>query len=53
MLRARAQEGQVDCGENQEKSVLLRSVGDSVSALSSLGAQWMLGRKKVVGIDMD
>ena len=52
MLRAQAQDGQVDCGENQEKSVLFRLVGDSVTALSNLGAQWMLGGKKVAGIDM-
>jgi len=52
VLRAQAQDGQVDCGENQEKSVLFRLVGDSVTALSNLGAQWMLGGKKVAGIDM-
>ena len=45
-------EGQVDGGENQEKSVLFRLVGDSVTALSNLGAQWMLGGKKVAGIDI-
>lgn len=53
MLRAQTQEGQVDCVENREKSVLFRLVGDSVTALSNLGAQWMHGGKKVAGIDMD
>lgn len=53
VLRAQTQEGQVDRVENQEKSVLFRLVGDSVTALSNLGAQWMHGGKKVAGIDMD
>ena len=53
VLRAQTQEGQVDRVENREKSVLFRLVGDSVTALGNLGAQWMHGGKKVAGIDMD